>query len=134
MKNMFPQCREGGFALVSAIFLLVILAALGAFMLTFSNTQHMTSAQDIQGSRAYWAAKGGIQWAADRIKAASACPASPTLLTLDGSSVSVTCAQNTYLEGTDNKIVYWVESTATSGGSVGNIGYTERVISAFIEF
>ncbi|MCM8580609.1 MAG: hypothetical protein NFV56_14210, partial [Candidatus Accumulibacter sp.] len=63
---------QGGFALVSAIFLLVVLAALGAFMLTFSNTQQLTSAQDVQGSRAYWAAKGGVQWAAGVIIASNA--------------------------------------------------------------
>jgi Tfp pilus assembly protein PilX len=34
--------RQTGFALPSAIFLLVILALLGAFMLTLSNTQHLT--------------------------------------------------------------------------------------------
>ena len=56
--------QHAGFAIVSAIFLLVALALLGAYMVSFSNTQHITSAQDVQGSRAYWAAKGGLQWAA----------------------------------------------------------------------
>lgn len=129
-----PTCPQRGFAIISAIFLLVILSALGAFMLTLSNTQHLTSAQDIQGSRAYWVAKSGVQWAAASIHTAAACPASPTSLTLDGFSVTVTCAANTYTEGTDSKIVYWVQSTAAAGGSVGSVGYAERVVNAFIEF
>lgn len=135
MRNMWPLRPQCGFALVSAIFLLVILASLGAFMLTFSNTQQLTSAQDIQGSRAYWAAKGGIQWAASRLKPpATACPAASTPLTLDGFTVTVTCNANPYTEGTDSKIIYWVESKAASGGAVGSVGYTERVLNALVEF
>lgn len=139
----FPSWPQGGFAIVSAIFLLVVLAALGAFMLTLSTTQQLTSAQDLQGSRAYWATKAGIQWAASGIKAAAACPASPTTFTLDGYSVTVTCAANTYVEGADDpltaqdessKTIYWVSSTAMTGGSAGGIAYTERVLNAYIEF
>ena len=51
--------HQQGFAAIAAVFLVVVLAALGAFMVTFSNTQQLTSAQDVQGSRAYWAARGG---------------------------------------------------------------------------
>jgi len=46
----------GGFAIVSAIFLLVVLAALGAFMVTFSTTQHTAAATDLEGTHAYQAA------------------------------------------------------------------------------
>jgi Tfp pilus assembly protein PilX len=58
------QC---GFLLVTAIFLLVILAALGAFILTISGTQQTSSALDVQGSRAYQAARAGIEWASDQL-------------------------------------------------------------------
>lgn len=133
-RSHFPSNPQDGFAIVSAIFLLVVLAALGAFMLTLSTTQQMTSAQDIQGSRAYWATKAGIQWAVASIKTAGACPPSPSSLTLDGFSVAVTCDSKTYTEGTDSKTIYWVGSTATAGGAVGGVGYTERVVNAFIEF
>jgi MSHA biogenesis protein MshP len=135
LHKHLPSRMQNGFAIVSAIFLLVILSALGAFMLTFSNTQQLTSAQDIQGSRAYWAAKGGVQWAAAVLQApATACPAAVTNFTLDGFAVAVTCTANTYTEGTDTRVIYWVHSVATSGGSVGSIGYTERAIDAFMEF
>lgn len=60
-------CRVGGVALVSAIFLLVVLAALGTYMLSFTNVQHSTSALDIEGTRAYWAAKSGADLAAYRM-------------------------------------------------------------------
>jgi MSHA biogenesis protein MshP len=130
---LYPQ---RGFAIVAAIFLLVILSALGAFMLTMSSSQQITSAQDIQGTRAYWAAKAGIQWAASQVQSpAVACPAASTTFALDGFNVTVACTAKSYAEGTSTKIIYWVESTAKSTtGSVGQVGYTERVVNAFIEF
>ena len=123
-----------GFAIVSAIFLLVALAALGAFMVMFSNTQHLTSAQDIQGSRAYWAAKGGVQWAAGFIVAnGGACPASPSTPAFgDGFTVTVTCNSNVYREGQDRR-VYRIIATATAGGPVGSLNYIERQVQAFID-
>ena len=60
MKHIHPA--ERGFASIVAIFLLVVMAAMGSFMLTFSNTQQLTSAQDIKGSQAYWAARAGLEW------------------------------------------------------------------------
>lgn len=144
--------KPNGFAIVSAIFLLVILAALGAFMVTMSSTQHLTSAQDLQGSRAYRAARGGLEWAAATLcgpaagctAPLTACPvgAPYTLDDADGSppadledfSVVVACAMNSYDEGGTNRNIFWITSTASAGGAVGGIGYTERQLNAFIEF
>lgn len=122
-----------GFAAIAAIFLLVLLAALGAFMLTFSNTQQLTSAQDVQGTRAYWAARGGLEWGIASVIGASACPASPTTLTLGDFTVQVTCTSQAYTEGGASLSIFRVGATATLGGAVGSIGYIERSVSATIE-
>ncbi|HEY6280567.1 MAG TPA: hypothetical protein VIW72_02070 [Burkholderiales bacterium] len=63
---------QSGFLLVTAIFLLVILAALGAFILTISGTQQTGSALDVQGSRAYQAARAGIEWGSYQVLNAGA--------------------------------------------------------------
>ncbi len=126
------QRAQKGFAIVSAIFLLVALAALGAFMVSFSNTQHLTSAQDVQGSRAYWAAKGGIQWAAGVIAATAACPVGQPGFA-DGFNVTVTCQSNAYQEGVTARTVFWLQATASAGGAVGSTAYVERQIQAFVE-
>lgn len=130
--SRFSVRRARGFAIVSAIFLLVALAALGAVMVTFSNTQHLTSAQDIQGSRAYWAAKGGIQWATGWIVAHNACPGGQPAFA-DGFAVVVTCQANAYTEGVTNRTIYWITATASAGGSVGSATYVERQVQAFIQ-
>lgn len=136
--------KAAGFAIASAIFLLVILSLLGAFMLTLSNTEHLTSARDVQGSRAYRAARTGLEWAAAKLSAdSSACPAASTTLDdgdgsppadLEDFTVVVTCTMNSYSEGSGSPNVFWIESTASAGGAVGGIGYVERSLDAFIEF
>lgn len=128
MNARYPLQR--GFAAIAAIFLVVVLAALGAFMVTFSNTQHLTSAQDVQGSRAYWAARAGLEWGI--ISAVSACPASPTALSIDAFTVTVTCAQSTYSDS-DTVNMFSITSVANATGtSVGSVGYIERSVSASV--
>jgi len=139
------QGRQTGFAAIAAVFLVVVLAALGGFMLTFSNTQQLTAAQDLQGSRALWAARAGLEWGVamgatlpcSDATAAPVAPASTPLSTsFDGGfSVTVDCTSATYTDGTATTI-YTITSNARppSGTSaVGSIGYVERSMTASIE-
>ena len=139
--------RQTGFAAIAAIFLVVILAALGGFMVTFSNTQQLTSAQDVQGTRAYWAARAGLEWGIGNV--AGACPAKPSTLvatltqtspafTVDTFSVVVTCRLTGYAEASTtptvpNIFIYNFTSVASSGGTPGSIGFIERSVSASAE-
>jgi MSHA biogenesis protein MshP len=134
--------RQTGFAAVAAIFLVVILAALGGFMVSFSNTQQLTSAQDVQGSRAYWAARAGLEWGVGKASAvadpstlvASTCSTGGSPMSIDGFSVAVTCSVATYSEASTNKYILQLQSQATTTGAVaGSIGYIERSISASLE-
>lgn len=136
---------QSGFAAIAAIFLVVILAALGAFMVTFSNTQQLTSAQDLQGSRAYWVARAGLEWGIGSVVASTPpdCPAAsgPPLgktlsTTFDGGfTVTVTCSRADYTEAsaTPNRFIFQITSVAKTAGSPGSIGYIERSISASME-
>ncbi len=144
---------QHGFSIVSAIFLLVILAALGAFMLTFSTVQHTTSMQDVQGAKAYQAARAGVEWGAYQIlqntagsfasncRAAAPSPGPAQVLpalggTLAGFAVSVGCTAISYNEGTRtgaNPVwIYRIASTSTIG-VLGQTSYVERQIQVTIE-
>ena len=141
------QQTQHGFAAIAAIFLLVMLAALGGFMLTFSSTQQLTSAQDIQGSRAFWAARAGLEWGFVKVPADPAlCPsttltalaptaATPVLLSVvDGFTLAIQCARNVYAEGADSVVIYQLNVVAhTAGPAVGSVGYIERSLSASME-
>ena len=129
---MTQPMRQTGFAAVAAIFLVVVLAAMGAFMVSISNSQQISSAQDVQGMRAYWAAQGGLEWGVAAANTASTCPASPTVLTLDGFNVSVTCTSNVFSEGGKTVTLMRLSSVATSG-TPGSATYVERSVSAGLE-
>ncbi len=149
-KPVWRFVAQKAFALPTAIFLLVVLAALGAFMLLMSSVQHTTAAQDVQGTRAYQAARTGIEWGIYQIMkpendnynktagftvpyvCAAPMAGSPLAAlggTLAGFSVAVSCTQTTHNEGGNTIRVYQVTSTATYG-QAGTVGRVERQITA----
>lgn len=124
---------QQGFAAVAAVFLVVALAALGAFMVSFSNTQQLTSAQDVQGSRAYWAARAGLGWGLASLTANKAtCPTPPAPFVVEGFTLVVTCTRTEYSDaGVNNVVIYRLVSRASQG--VGP-SVVERSVSASVEF
>jgi len=129
-----------GFVLPAAIFLLVILASLAAYMVSLSRTSHISSALDVQGGRAYQAARAGIEWAAWQVvdpqglqPTPAPCPVSPSPVVLTGTlaafTVSVTCTRTLATDGADTIATYQVTSTATAG-LAGGVDYVERQIQA----
>jgi len=131
---------QKGFSLVTAIFLLVVLGALGTMMVTFFVAQQQSSALDVMGSRAYQAARAGVEWAVYHIAQQpqdSGCVgiASPLFSagdlagTLSPLQVTLTCNAVSAVEGASTIYVYDLTSTAVYGGAPGNTDYVERVIS-----
>jgi len=55
--------KQAGVALVTAIFLLVVLAGLAVAVVSMSGAQQDTAVKDEMGTRAYLAAKAGMEWA-----------------------------------------------------------------------
>jgi len=132
--NPLRDRREGGFAIVTAIFLLVVLGGLAAFMVTVSSAMHTSSALDLQGARAYQAARAGIEWGAYQALApVPACAANTNLPALAGSlagfAIVVTCGQSAHAEGAATVTVYQITATATFG-AVGGTDFMERQLQA----
>lgn len=127
--------RLQGFAIVSAIFILVVLATLGAFILNISSGQQIGSALDLQGVRAYHAARAGIEWGLYRQLQASSCAATtnfvPTAATLSGFTVSVACVAAPDANG--GPTVRMLTSTACSQPSGGICPNTTSPGSFYIE-
>ena len=128
-------CQQG-FSIVSAIFLLVVLSALGAFMLTFSNVQQMTSTQDLQGTKAYQAARAGIDWGAYQVLQNGGSCSPGTTLPLGGNlstfSLSITCVKTAYTEANNTVNLYQITATAKQG-TLGSTTYVERQLQAVLE-
>jgi MSHA biogenesis protein MshP len=133
---------QRGFSLITAIFLLVVLAGLGTVMVTFFGAQQQSSALDALGSRAYQAARAGIEWGAITIANAApgtGCAGIPLPLfanTLAGNlqpfTVTLTCGVVMAVEGGATVYVYNLTSTAANGGAPGNKDHVERSINATI--
>jgi MSHA biogenesis protein MshP len=144
-----------GFAMITAIFLLVILGSFAAFAVTFSTNTAATHAISVQGVRAYEAARTGLEWATYQVKDPNgtlapgatnlpACFASPKTLVLPAAmgsfSVQVTCTRypasaaspNYHEEGNKRSAYFVVISTAVLG-TAGSVDYVERRLESRIE-
>lgn len=103
--------------LASAIFLLVIMAALAAFIVQVSVASQTASAQDIQGARAMQAARLGIEAGLYAVQINGNCPGG-TLTSIPGlNGFTVTWACNgptNFTENADNKTIWQITSTACS--------------------
>ena len=135
-RNVRAPRRRRGFALVSAVFLLVVLALLGAMIVAVSTTQQVGQARDVLGSRAYFAARAGLEWGVYQALRSASCGASSTLPALAGSAqgftVQVACsASGPFDEGSASVIVYRITSTA-SRGTPGAIDRVERQLQAVV--
>jgi MSHA biogenesis protein MshP len=145
--------REAGFSIVTAVFLLVVLSLLGAFIVSVTGLQLSSQALDLQGVRAYQAARAGMEWGAYQVldpnnaqnpvncgppPAMPACPGVPMPGGLAGSlspfTVNVTCTSTAATEGNREIRVYEIIATACNQAPCPNAapaaGYVERRLTA----
>ena len=135
---------QSGFSLVSAVFLLVVLAALGAYMVSVSGVQRTTTTLALQGARAQQAARSGIEWAVYRAlngnvtQTCGNAPSTPLTNTLplsgsglDGFTVDVTCSYTRHQEGSACFYVFALEAHSEYA-SFGRPDYVSRRIRATV--
>jgi MSHA biogenesis protein MshP len=139
------MCRktQSGFSLVAAIFLLVVLALLGALIASVTGMQQASGQLDLLGVRAYHSARAGMEWGAAQVLDPThalgtatcaqmsdlvmpSCPATnPTHLSslggsLSGFTVSVTCTQTAdTTEGNRKVRVFQIVASACNQPSGG---------------
>jgi len=146
---------QRGFAFIAALFLLVVLGAFVGFVISISMNAQTSGALAVQGTRAYEAARAGVEWATYQvldprtaingaITTPPDCFASPSSPTLPGDlaqfSLTVTCTRypaytaspNYYEEASLRVAVYDVIATATQG-TPGAADYVERQLQVRIE-
>ena len=129
-----PPGRQRGFALVAAIFLLVVLALLGIFIVKVSGVQHQTVNIALLGSRAFEAARAGIEWGAFQALDSGACTTSTLNLTeggLDGFDVDITCTTTSHTELGNAYDLYTIDVEARAG-VYGTPDYVSRRMQATV--
>lgn len=130
-----PLVAQRGVSIVAAIFLLLLLGGLAALMVKLSMTQNATSAQDVLGSRAYQAARAGVEWGVYRALRDGACANSAPLPALADDlqqfAVEVKCTETSTTEADAPVKVFRIVSVAKSG-TLGRPNYLERQLEAVV--
>lgn len=146
---ILPHKRQRGVSIIAAIFFLLLFAAIAAAMVSLTTTSNATSALDVQGSRAYQAARAGLEWGIYQVmdpnntsatSATATLPSCPsgTFPGVAGFTVVVVCTPypavsavpSYYEEGTRRLRVF--EITATATATTPGIGIS-RQLTAVVE-
>jgi MSHA biogenesis protein MshP len=131
--------RGRGFALIPALFLIVVLGALAVIAVRVGIGQQQAVIMSLEEARALAAAQAGIEWGAYQSVGGVGvtpqpgnCAASSTLdlaeASLSGFTVIVTCSVTQFANGAAIGYSYVLKSTA-SIGTYGQPGYVRRVVS-----
>lgn len=138
---------QSGFAVIAAVVLIVVFALIGAFMLTTTSNQNMTTALSHREIQAWFAAQSGIERAMRHVSTPSGCvapgsctagpvctaigAASPLSLASHavGYNVVLGCTCTCVADGGPDYAIYRVTATATSG-SASDPAYVSRTVQA----
>jgi MSHA biogenesis protein MshP len=131
--NAVPR-EHRGFALIGALFVLVVLAALGAFAVRINMTQQHAADLDLQQLRAAAALNAGVEYAATRLLAPGGNCGSLANLNVGGYAVTfnaVPCAQAAYVVNGAPVTIYTVTVTS-SRGAYGTPEFVSRAATVRI--
>lgn len=142
MKNLLhkPSSRrlQCGVSIIAAIFLLLLFSALAALIANFRNVSELTSAEDVLGIRAHFAARAVVEYGVyyamapnnDPPTAGNCPPPMPALPAFPGYVVSVECAFADHVDGPRSVRIYRIKGRARVAGPLGNV---EREMEATVE-
>jgi len=125
---------QRGFSIVAAIFLLVVLAALGVFAVRINTLQQQGVTEGLRAAQAFHAARTGVEWAAYRALNGGTCAPATLSLTEGGTqgfTVTVACSVSTHVEGTST-IHVWMFDVRAEAGAFGGPDYVSRRLQSKI--
>jgi len=136
MTKAIKHFGNAGFTLITALFLLVVVALLSVYMINFSGVQHTTLVYGMQGARAMQAARAGIEWGIYESIINDTCTPSTSFNTsgagqLDNFNITVDCSSSTHVESSTTIITYQLTSEA-SINSFGSLDYVFRSLQASV--
>ncbi|MDB6096896.1 MAG: pilus assembly protein MshP [Francisellaceae bacterium] len=125
-----------GFALISAIFILIVLSVVGVYIVSIASLTQTTTNYSLLGARVFFAAKSGLELGTAALSANgyTACPSTITMnfstaqVGLNGIALTVTCTSTTFTEGTSNYNLFTLLSSANIN-TFGNLDYVSRNIT-----
>jgi len=134
---MRPESSQRGFALVAAMFLIIVVALLVAAMSRLASDQHGGNSLAIQQARAYQAARAGLEWGISRAVNAGSCINSGVSMAGGGLSeftVSLTCSSTSYTDDDGSGLtIYRLTAQAQNGAPGSRPDYAFRRLTAVVE-
>ncbi|NOT86216.1 MAG: pilus assembly protein MshP [Methylococcaceae bacterium] len=129
--------KQRGFMMVMAIFIVIVIALLGSYMVRLSGVQHATHSYTLQSARAYLAAKSGLDWGiASILKNGGDCTtvsaASLTFPGLNGFTVTLTCSDSIHSEGINNNLKFYKLNAHSAFGAYNSTDYVAREVEVSI--
>ena len=129
-RKISSQRQQRGFSLVPALFLMIVLAGLGAVAVRVLAVSQQTTVLAVQSTRAYAAARAGVDFAIYDALISGNCGAQSLALNeagLAGFSVDTNCSSTTHNEGGTTNTVYVIDAFARAG-VYGSPDYVSRRI------
>ncbi|MFV2033137.1 MAG: pilus assembly protein MshP [Gammaproteobacteria bacterium] len=131
---MVRDKKDTGFTLLTALFLIAVVAVLGIYMVNARVVQQITLVYSLQGARAMQAARAGMEWSIyDSIVGGNCSNTSfnPTGAALSAFSVNLSCSSSVHTEGTTAVTTYRLTSSASTG-AYGTLDYVYRSLQASV--
>jgi MSHA biogenesis protein MshP len=131
--NHYRGGRQRGVSLVAAIFVLVVLAALGGYIASISVFQHAGSTLSMQQVRASAAAAAGVDWGIYYVRSNDSC-AGATNFTIGQFTVTQdSCTLYAVTEGASSYNVFDLRySASTTGSSFGSSDFASSSHRAMV--
>jgi MSHA biogenesis protein MshP len=134
--------RDRGFAAITAIFILVVLAGMGVALVTIFGGQQRSQAFDILGAKAYQSAHAGLEAGISTILNTGGCPAGGFSLagtpSLQDFSVNVVCTPTPAISDAGGTLkMFELKVTACNNATCPNdtgtvANYVERQLRATV--
>ena len=148
MRMSIARRGQQGFLIIAAVFLVIVLAGLVAYLTSVSTSSQAASAADINSARAYQAARAGVEWGAYQILQAGAfkttCNAATNPLapakfdvtftsTLASFTATVRCSSASLAEGATPVTSYRIESNGCNEPTGGSCPNAATVSGTYVE-
>jgi len=120
LPNFRGRPQQCGMSIIAGVFLLMLMAVLAAAIASIVSTAHVNTAADIGGSRAYQAARAGVEWGMYQLDPNAQNGALPNCVNgtpaIPAHAVTVTCVSQDYDEAGRQIRIYRITSLATAVG------------------
>lgn len=108
--------RQRGFSLFVAIFLITSILVIAVITAATITSRSITTAQGLLAARVFYAARGGLEYAAARaVPPGQGCANVGGSVTIEGYTIALSCNETVVNQGGQLSVMYHLTAAASSG-------------------